>query len=346
VIFITLFFCHLSLFFPLSRSNLAVPKKDYPNHQEVFVSIRSRLAKKMKKKILFSTQSQSAVVDGLKVQRVLPNKFVQAMGPFVLLDHVLSCKQSSDASHKADNGKCAHPHRGVATLTYIINGEVEHADSMGNHVKLSSGGVHWMKAGKGVVHDEAINTGCKTNGTDISVVQFWINLPSQHKCDNPFYLSLSDHVVSKQILKHNTGWIKVLLGKYENAVAKIPGYSKQFLFHVHLEAGKQFLTITENGLECAAFLPKDHAVINDTEFEAAELIVFDSEGETTEIYNNSEAGIDVLLFGGEPYTERMILDGTFVMNTPHEITQAYNDYYDGKYGEIPTGKNRESFIIF
>src|SRR6476660_2786338 len=127
----------------------------------------------MKKKIRFSIQSQPAVVDGIKVQRMLPNKFARAIGPFVLLDHVPSCKQSPDYSHKRDSRKWAHPHRGVATLTYIINGEVEHVDSMGNHVKLNSGGVHWMKAGKGVVHDEAINTESKTKGTDISVVQFW-----------------------------------------------------------------------------------------------------------------------------------------------------------------------------
>src|SRR6476619_6577129 len=163
----------------------------------------------MKKKTLFNMQGRAVLVDGIKVKRVLPNKFARAIGPFVLLDHVPTCKQSPDDSHKGDKGKCAHPHRGVATLTYIINGEVEHVDSMGNHVKLNSGGVHWMKAGKGVVHDEAINTECKTKGTDISVVQFWINLSSQHKCEDPDYLSLYERDVSKQILNDNAGWIKI-----------------------------------------------------------------------------------------------------------------------------------------
>jgi redox-sensitive bicupin YhaK (pirin superfamily) len=299
----------------------------------------------MKKKIRFSMQSQLAVVDGIKCQRMLPNKFAQAIGPFVLLDHLLSCKQSCDDSHKRDSRKCVRPYRGIATLTYIINGEVEHVDSMDNHVKLSSGGVHWMKAGKGVVQDEAINKECKTNGTDISVVQFWINVPSQHKCEDPDYLSLTEHDVSKQILNDDGGWVKILSGEYENTVAKIPCYSKQFLYHVHLEAGKQFLIIAEKGLEYAAFLPKDNAVINDTEFEASELIVFDFGGETIEVYNDSEAAIDILLFGGEPYTEPIIAEGTFVMNTPHEITQAYNDYYDGKYGDIPLNKETTQIEI-
>jgi len=294
----------------------------------------------MKKKILFSMQSQPAVVDGIKVQRILPNKFTRAIGPFVLLDHIPSCEQSRDDAHKRDSRQCAHPYRGIATLTYIINGEVEHIDSLGNQVNLNSGCVHWMKAGRGVVHDEAIYAERKTE--TVSVVQCWINLPSQYKSEDPHYLALTEHAISKQVLK-DTGWIKILLGKYENAVAKIPGYSKQFLYHIHLEAGKQFLTITENGLEYAAFLAKDDAVINDTGFEANELIVFDFEGETIEIYNNSEAGIDILLFGGEVYTERIVLDGTFVMNTPHEITQAYNDYYDGKYGDIPLNKKLNKY---
>jgi len=293
----------------------------------------------MKKKIRFSMQSRPVVVDGIKIQRVLPNKFTQAIGPFVLLDHIPSCNQSRDDSHKRDIRKCAHPYKGIATLTYIINGEVEHVDSMGNRVKLNSGGVHWIKAGKGVVHDEAINTESKTKETDVSVVQFWINLPSQHKCQDPYYLSLREHTVPIQILKNNTGWIKILLGKYENAIAKIPCYSQQFLYHVHVEARNQFSIATENRLEYAAFLPKDNAVINDTEFGASELIVFDTDGEVIEINNYSKIAIDIFLFGGEPYTEPIILDGTFVMNTPHEITQAYNDYYDGKYGDISSERN-------
>src|SRR5712671_4437207 len=102
---------------------------------------------KIKKKVRFRVQSQCAWFGELKAQHVLPNKFVQAIGPFVFLKHILSSKQSSNESHAQPGGKCSHPHphRGVATITYILSGEVEHIDSIGNHAKLSSGGVHWMK---------------------------------------------------------------------------------------------------------------------------------------------------------------------------------------------------------
>ena len=88
--------------------------------------------------------------------------------------------------------------------------------------------------------------------------------------------------------------------------------------------------------EYAAFLPANKVVVNDIEFQAGEFIVFTSLGEIIEIVNNSKTAIDIILFGGEPYIEPIVAEWTFVMNTPHEITQAYNDYYDGKYGQIKT----------
>jgi redox-sensitive bicupin YhaK (pirin superfamily) len=69
------------------------------------------------------------------------------------------------------------------------------------------------------------------------------------------------------------------------------------------------------------------------------LVVFTSDGEIIKINNGSEAAIDILLFGGQPINEPIVSDGFFVMNTPHEITQAYNDYYEGKYGQINLNKN-------
>jgi redox-sensitive bicupin YhaK (pirin superfamily) len=183
---------------------------------------------KMKKEVRFSIQNQHTPVDEIKVQHVLPNKLVQTIGPFVLLDHTLSYKQSSNESHKVVVGQCSHPHRGIATLTYILSGEVEHLDSMGNHVKLSSGGVHWMKAGKGIVHDEAVSAECRITNPNISVVRFWINLPSKYKSEDPEYFSLLANDIPKQILTDDAGWIKILSGEYENMIAEVPVIQSSF----------------------------------------------------------------------------------------------------------------------
>jgi redox-sensitive bicupin YhaK (pirin superfamily) len=293
----------------------------------------------MKKEVSFRIQSQHTWANEIKVQHVLPNKFVQAIGPFVLLEHIVSNKQSSNELQGVV-GKCPQPQRGIATLTYILSGEVEHLDSIGNHIKLSSGSAHWMKAGKGIVHDEAIHAECRINNPDVSVIRFWINLPSKNKCEEPEYFSLPASEVPTLTLTDDTGWIKILSGEYENMFAKVKCYSKQFLYHIHLEDGKQFALITDISWECAAFLLTNSAVINDREFEAGEFIVFNSGGEVIEINNYGKTAVDIILFGGQPYNEPIVAEGTFVMNTPHEITQAYNDYYDGKYGDILFDKDR------
>jgi redox-sensitive bicupin YhaK (pirin superfamily) len=256
----------------------------------------------MKKQVSFSTQGRRADIGEFAIHRMLPNRYADAVGPFVFLDHVLPVKHSPDEPHKVVNGKGAHPHRGIATLTYILKGEAEHLDSRGHHAKVNSGGAQWMKAGNGIIHDEVVNVDPKTNDLLTHAFQFWINLPSKQKAEPPEYLPVQASDVPQQILPDKKGWIKVIAGVYENLVSKIPNYSKQFLYHIHLEPGKQFSLSTEKALEYAAFLPLRNAVINDTEFTAGDLIEFDRDEGTIEISNNSNETIDIILFGGEKYT--------------------------------------------
>jgi redox-sensitive bicupin YhaK (pirin superfamily) len=289
---------------------------------------------KIKQKIRFSLHGQSVQLAEIEVRRLLPNEFAQAIGPFVFVEYFLSYKQPPNELHKGLIDNRSNPCRGIATLTYILAGEVEHVDSIGNHVKLNSGGVHWTNAGNGIVHHEAIRPEPGVTNPDVSVVRFWVNLPSKHKSGEPDYISLLPNDIPKKELDGIAGWIKILSGEYGDAMAKIPCYSKEFLYHIHLEAEKQFSITTDHSIEYAVFLPSDKTVVNDTEFQAGKLIVFTSQGELIELKNSGENAIDIMLFGGHSYNETIVSDGFFVMNTPHEITQAYNDYYDGKYGHI------------
>jgi len=288
----------------------------------------------MKKKISFSTKGQRADIGEYKIYRMLPNRYADAVGPFVFLDHVPPVKHLAGEPRKKVNGTGAHPHRGIATLTYILNGEAEHFDSRGNHATVNSGGAQWMKAGNGIIHDEAVNPDSQTNDLLTHAFQFWVNLPAKNKAEEPKYLPVPANEIPKQMLSHDRGWLKVVVGEYEGLVSKIPAYSKQFLFHIQLEAGKQFSLETENGLEYAAFLPLHDVVINDAEFNAREFIEFDRNEGTIEINNNSDVPIDIILFGGEKYNEPIVAQGPFVMNNQAEIVQAYRDFHIGKYGEI------------
>jgi hypothetical protein len=299
----------------------------------------------MKKKISFSTQGQRADIGEYKINRMLPNRYAEAVGPFVFLDHALPIQHSPDAPIKKVNGSGAHPHRGIATLTYILNGEADHHDSKGHQEKVRSGGAQWMKAGNGIIHDEVLNVDPQTTDLLTHAFQFWINLPSKQKAEPPEYLPVQATEVPQQMLPDKSGWIKVIVGEYENLVSKIPNYSKQFLYHIHLEPGKQFSIGTEKGLEYAAFLPLQNAVINDTEFIKGEFIEFDREEGTIEISNNSIAGIDIIIFGGERYTEAIAAAGPFVMNSQAEIATAYKDFHAGKYGDISYIKTDKYTIL-
>jgi len=287
----------------------------------------------VKKEISFSGRGQRADIGDMIIYRILPNRYTDAVGPFVFLDHIGPTFHSESEDEKK-RGTGAHPHRGIATLTYVLNGEDEHFDSIGNHAKVGSGGVQWMKAGNGIIHDEHLIVDPNENSRLTHGLQFWINLPSKNKGESPEYIAIQSGEVPWKLLENQSGWIKVIAGDYENLNSIIPDYSKQFLYHIHIEEGKQFVLTSESGMEYAAFLPLGKAVINGNEYNSGEFIEFDRNGGTIEINNLSSAASDILLFGGERYLEPIVAEGPFVMNSSPEIAQAYKDYFAGKYGEI------------
>ncbi len=288
----------------------------------------------MKKTISFSTQGSRADIGEYKINRILPNRYADAVGPFVFLDHLMPAKHSPDEPWKEVNGTGAHPHRGIATLTYIFNGEADHFDSNGNHALVHSGGAQWMKAGNGIIHDESVNVDSQTSDRLTHAMQFWINLPSKNKTESPQYLPIQASEIPQQKLSDERGWLKVIAGAYDSLASKIPNYSKQLLVHIHLNAGKQFSMATAQGEEYAAFLPLQNATINDTEFKKGEFIEFDRNEGTIEFSNTSKEGVDIILFGGERYAEPIVAQGPFVMNSELEIVEAYRDFHAGKYGKI------------
>lgn len=288
----------------------------------------------MKKKIVFTSQGHRADVGEYKIYRIFPNGYSQAIGPFVFLDYVPPVLHAADEPRKTINGSGAHPHRGIATLTYVLNGEADHFDSNGHHAKVYSGGAQWMKAGTGIIHDEAMNPDAHEQDRLTHAFQFWINLPAKNKAEKPDYLPVQANEMQKKSLENNAGWLKVVSGKYGEMTSKIPTYLQQFIYHIRLEAGKQFFLNSEAGLEYAAFLLTNFLAVNDTQFKQGELLMFDTDEGIMELSNTSEQPADIIVFGGAPYTEPIVAHGPFVMNSEKEIATAYNDFHSGKYGRI------------
>lgn len=292
----------------------------------------------MKKKSSFSTQGQRADIGDLVINRILPNRYADAVGPFVFLDHIVPTLQTK--VNKEGTG--AHPHRGIATLSYILNGEDEHFDSAGNYAMVHSGGVQWMKAGNGIIHDETLNCDSRTDSKLIHGFQFWINLPSAIKAEKPAYLALEGNEVPQKTLPDESGWIKVIVGSFDELSSAIPNYSEQFLYHIHLEPRASFTLDFADKIEVAAYLPTLAALLNDKHFYAGDFIEFDRLAGSIELVNENPEAADYLLFGGESYQESIVAEGPFVMNSQLEIANAYKDFYNGKYGLIDYQKQRAS----
>ncbi len=284
----------------------------------------------MKKKSSFSTQGQRVDIADLVIYRILANRYADAVGPFVFLDHIVP-KIQTKVNKK---GTGAHPHRGIATLTYILNGEDEHFDSRGNYAMVHSGGVQWMNAGNGIIHDETLNYDSRTDSKLTHAFQFWINLPSEFKAKKPEYLAIEGDKVPFKALPGGIGWIKVIAGSFEELSSAIPSYSEQFLYHVHLEPGASFVAEFADKLEVAAYLPVLPATINGEKFNGGDFIEFDRNAGTLELINENQEACDFLLFGGESYREPIFAEGPFVMNSTLDIANAYKDYSNGEYGKI------------
>lgn len=290
----------------------------------------------MKKKSSFSTQGQRADIGDLKIFRLLANRYADAVGPFVFLDHIVPTIQTKISKE----GTGAHPHRGIATLTYIMNGEDEHFDSAGNYAMVHSGGVQWMKAGNGIIHDETLNYDTQTDSKLVHAFQFWINLPAKTKAEKPEYLAIEGNDVPYKALPDGKGWIKVIAGAFDDLTALIPNYSEQFLYHIHLEPGTVFTIELADKLEVAVYLPELPAIINDEKFNAGDFIEYDRNAGTIELSNENQEACDFILFGGEAYREPIFAEGPFVMNSKLDIANAYRDFYNGDYGKIDYEKQK------
>jgi len=280
-----------------------------------------------------SYSGMNSKVGDLLVNRLLPGSEVRAVGPFVFLDHLYPTEQKAKIP-TLPSGKFAHPHRGIATFSYIFSGSLEHFDSHGGHGIVEAGGAQWMKAGNGVVHDEHSSPEFQRTGGILHSLQFWINLPAKNKAEAPDYLALHPSDIPEIELPDHAGTLRVVIGNIGEKRSPVKTYSEQFLYHIILQPKSKFTFAVPVQQEAAAFVPLNEVTINGSDFGKSEVVFFRNEEGEIELINKNTSAVDLILFGGEQYAELIIAEGPFVMNSRNEIAQAYKDFFDGKYGEI------------
>ncbi|WP_207420757.1 pirin family protein [Desertivirga brevis] len=257
----------------------------------------------------------------------LPNRKISQVDPFLFLNHHGPQVYSSN-----NNGLPfgPHPHRGMETVTFIIDGDIMHKDSSGHESVITAGGVQWMTAGWGLIHAEVSSDQFKRNGGKLEIMQLWINLPSSLKMTDPFYMGLQKEDIPHLSLDNGKVTIKAVAGNWEGVQGAFKPKTDIQLSLISFEAAGELTNSIPENHNIFFYVISGSLRVNGTEVKQLHLVEFET-GETGLTIEAVEESM--LLFGhAAPFNEPLVAQGPFVMNTQEEIMQAYDDYRQGKFG--------------
>jgi len=283
-------------------------------------------------KSLLTIQRQSHghwVGDGFPVKTLFAYpEFGTSLSPFLLLDYAAP-REFPPTSDRLGVGE--HPHRGFETVTIVYSGEVEHRDSGGGGGKIGPGDVQWMTAASGLVHEEFHGREFARRGGVFEVVQLWVNLPAKYKMAPPAYQTLLSNQIPTVPLPQ--GRLRVIAGSYGGATGPAHTFTPMEVWDLRL-TGNDFLELPlQEGHSAALVVLSGSVKVNGaTALLTGEVGVFDHTGDTLHLEGGS--GSTLLVLSGEPIQEPISGGGPFVMNTPQEIRQAYEDYQSGRMGRL------------
>ena len=258
---------------------------------------------------------------GFVVRRPFPTPRLSLVDPFLLLDEM----GPTEVAPGQAKGAPDHPHRGFETVTYMLDGVMEHEDSAGNAGRIGPGDVQWMTAGSGVIHSEMPSPQVNEEGGRMHGFQLWVNLPAADKMISPRYQEYSAAQIPR--VEHADGAVlRVIAGEVEGVRGPVETHSPVAYVHATLPPGASAAVPT----------PASHHAMTFT-FEGdgdGELAIFADDGDTVELRNDGSVVREVLVLAGEPLREPVARYGPFVMSTSEEIEQAINDYRTGQFGVI------------
>lgn len=260
---------------------------------------------------------------GVHLKRAFGFHNPERQDPFLLLDDF-----RSDTPAHYLKGFPWHPHRGIETITYMLQGDVEHGDSLGNGGIISDGDVQWMTAGGGIIHQE-MPKGDK-NGA-MHGFQLWLNLPAGEKMCPPRYRGITAGEIPEVALE-NGATIKVICGRVGETVGPVGGITTDpDYLDISLPAGVGYSHPTRSGYTVIAYVIGGSGRFSPsgTECGNTTLVLF-SDGDEMQVQAGSQ-GLRFLFFSGKPLREPIAWRGPIVMNSEEEIIQAFMEYHNGTF---------------
>lgn len=258
---------------------------------------------------------------GFNVRR--PVAMGRLMSPFLLLDEMGPVMYGPGEAV----GAPAHPHRGFETVTYLLAGGMQHADSAGNSGDLNPGDVQWMTAGKGVIHSELPQDHMLEHGGKMHGFQLWVNLPAKDKMMAPRYQDIPAKDIPEAVNSDGTVWAKVIAGEALGSSAVIETVIPITCIHMKMKPGSTYLHACKADHNVMLYAFGGSLNIAGRTLHDGGLGLL-SPGEAVEL-NAADDGAEFLILGGPNLDEPIARYGPFVMNTRQEIYQAIEDYNNG-----------------
>ena len=215
-------------------------------------------------KYTYTADQKHWVGDGFHVYGLLrpSDELNQFISPFVMLDYA-SPKEFSITDQRRGVGE--HPHRGIETVTFAYQGEVEHRDSSGGGGIIKPGDVQWMTAGKGIVHDEFHSEDFSKKGGVFEMVQLWINLPRKHKMTEPKYQEISSEVIPNILLGDKIK-LRVIAGSFEDIEGPSSTYTNVNLYDIISKENKTISLNFENGTNTVILIMSGEVKVENKNF--------------------------------------------------------------------------------
>ncbi|CAN5160560.1 pirin family protein [soil metagenome] len=263
----------------------------------------------------------------LKTYSPMPTRDLQMIDPFLFLNH-----HGPQTYGPNNNGMPfgPHPHRGMETVTFILDGDISHKDSGGNESVIYSGGVQWMTAGRGLIHAEISSDDFLKYGGDLEILQLWINLPAKLKMSKPYYKGLQQDDIPTVALDEGRITARVVSGEFAETKGAFETLTPINLAVLNFKVAARINLDIPKDHNIFFYLIKGELMVNENSAKALNLVEFGNNGENIQIEAMADS---TLLFGHAlPFNEPVVARGPFVMNTMDEIDQAYQDFQEGKLG--------------
>jgi redox-sensitive bicupin YhaK (pirin superfamily) len=258
---------------------------------------------------------------GVLLRRSVSPRASNEYDPFLLFDHFAF----NNPLEGPIRGFPMHPHRGIETVTYMLDGSVNHRDSLGNAGVIGAGDVQWMTSGRGIMHEEMPRRGESGN---IYGFQLWVNLPAAQKMDQPRYQEVT--ASSIPVIEKDGATIRLVAGELDGVRGPVTEIAASPLYmDVKLAPASRFIYPVPSGHTVLAYVFEGTGEFSGEVVESVSMVVFNDDGNQIEV--KSATGIQFMLISGAPFKEPIIPYGPFVMNTVEEIQQAITDLRNGTF---------------